>query len=173
MKFGKVAERSYEKIDTEDLERLGTLAEKDRERFFSRNPDLCRLYHGRILCVALCQGAALHFVDGTNGIKDFDVWTFFADLPSRPFPARRPVMNADFGTSKFGRNPGDSGFVGRRVDFLMRGIACRPTADPVEALRGYLTERRTKSARCLSEKAVVMIQPRRLRGLTAWPIADS
>lgn len=73
-----VGERSYEKIESKDLTRLGTLASKDRERFFSRNPDLSRLYRDRVLgvAVALCQGAALHFVDGQNGIKDFDVWTF-------------------------------------------------------------------------------------------------
>ncbi len=79
-------------------------------------------------------------------------------------------MNADFGPSKFGRHSGDDGLAGRRVDFIVRGIDCRPGADPVEVLRGYLTERRSKSARCLSKKAVVMIEPRSLRGQVAWPV---
>src|SRR4029077_16662818 len=92
-----------------------------------------------------------------NGIKDFDVWTFFAHSPSHRFPPRRPVMNADFGPSKFGRHSGDDGLAGRRVDFIVRGIDCRPGADPVEVLRRYLTERRSKSARCLSKKAVVIL----------------
>jgi hypothetical protein len=167
-----IAERSYEEIKGEDLARLGRLGAEDREKFFSRNPKLERLYRDRILCVALCQGAALHFVDEKNGIKDFDVWTFFAHHPSHAFPPRRPVMNADFGPSKFGRHPGDDGLTGRRVDFLVRGIDCRPGADPVEVLRRYLSERRSKSARCLSEKAVVMIEPRRHRGLIVWPVAS-
>ena len=165
-----VAIRSYEKIESRDLARLGRLAGEDRARFFSRNPELARLYRDRVLCMALCQGAALHFVDGQNEIKDFDVWTFFVDRPSRRFPPRRPVMNADFGPSKFGRHPDHGGFAGRVVDLLMRGIDCRPAAVPVEALRLYLTERRTKSAQCLSEKAAVMIEPKRLRGLVVWPI---
>jgi hypothetical protein len=33
-----------------------------------------------------------------------------------------------------------------------------------------LTERRSKSARCLSKKAVVMIEPRSLRGQVVWPV---
>jgi hypothetical protein len=45
-----------------------------------------------LVCVALCQGAALHFVDGENGVKDFDVWTFYAarltTQPSRGAAAR-------------------------------------------------------------------------------------
>ncbi|HHJ81360.1 MAG TPA: hypothetical protein ENJ65_06970, partial [Candidatus Tenderia electrophaga] len=28
------------------------------------------------LAVALCQGGAMHYHDGVNGIKDFDVWFF-------------------------------------------------------------------------------------------------
>ena len=168
-----VGERSYEKIGIKDLARLGVLAAEDRERFFSRNPNLCSLYGRRVLCVALCQGAALHFVNGKNGIKDFDVWTFFVEHPARGFPARRPVMNADFGFSRFGRNPADDGFIGRRVDLLLRGIHCRLGSDPVEALRRYLAESRTKSASCLAEKAVVIIEPNRLRGSVVWPLNDS
>jgi hypothetical protein len=166
------SERSYEKITGVDLARLAKLATEDRQRFFVRNAQLARLYRRRILCTALCQGAALHYVNGKNGIKDFDVWTFFVEHPARGFPARRPVMNADFGFSRFGRNPLDEGFSGRRVDFLMRGIHCRLGSDPVEALRRYLGESRTKSASCLAKKAVVIIEPKRLRGSVVWPLND-
>ena len=27
---------------------------------------------------ARCQGAALHYVNERNGVKDFDVWSFYA-----------------------------------------------------------------------------------------------
>ena len=37
-------------------------------------------------CVALGQGAARHYLDGQTGVKDFDVWTFFAAAPTRPYP---------------------------------------------------------------------------------------
>jgi hypothetical protein len=32
-----------------------------------------RLYADRLFAVALCQGAALHYIDGKNGVKDLDV----------------------------------------------------------------------------------------------------
>jgi hypothetical protein len=34
------------------------------------------------------QGAALHYVNGQNGIKDFDVWSFYAQYDDWPFPPR-------------------------------------------------------------------------------------
>ena len=45
-------------------------------------------YAGRLVCRALCQGAALHYVDAANGVKDFDVWSFYAQRADRPFPYR-------------------------------------------------------------------------------------
>ena len=69
--------RSFAKIETSDLERLALLARQDREEFFSRYPRWQQLYSDRILCVALCQGAAVHYVNEENGVKDFDVWTFY------------------------------------------------------------------------------------------------
>jgi hypothetical protein len=165
-----VAARSYEEITRDDLRRLAKLAAEDRERFFARNPQLARLYRGRVLCTALCQGAALHYVNETNGIKDFDVWTFFIDHPARRFPFRRPVTRADFGASKFGRHPAD--VTGRRVDFLMRGINCGLGSDPVEVIQRYLAASTTKSASCLAKKAVVIIDPTRLRGSVVWSMKN-
>jgi len=102
---GRAATRSYARIEAGDLEHLAALACQDREQFFSRRPRWGTLYADRMICVALCQGAALHFVNGENGVKDFDVWTFFANRPEAPFLSRRPVVHTDFGRSKFGRNP--------------------------------------------------------------------
>ena len=57
--------------------------------FIVRNPHHAGL-RARVLAVALCQGAALHYVDGKNGVKDFDVWTFFANDGASPaYPVRR------------------------------------------------------------------------------------
>jgi len=36
----------------------------------------------------LCQGAALHYVNGKNGVKDFGVWSFYAQHDDWPFPPR-------------------------------------------------------------------------------------
>jgi hypothetical protein len=47
-------------------------------------------------------GAALHYLDARTGIKDFDVWSFYAARSDRPFPYRWRGT-ADYGPSKFGR----------------------------------------------------------------------
>jgi hypothetical protein len=113
-------------------------------------------------------GAALHYADGRNGVKDFDVWTFFAAHPARPCPSRRRKV-LDFGPSKFGRSPGaPARFTGRRVDMLGRSLPEPPDADPIEAIRHYLRARRTPTAKLLGEKAVVLISPQGQRGTVAW-----
>ena len=66
--------RSYEPLTTRDLHRLGELAQIDRCGLVCRKVETGRLYSKRLFAVALCQGGALHFVDGKNGIKDLDVW---------------------------------------------------------------------------------------------------
>jgi hypothetical protein len=44
---------------------LSVIAAEDRESRFARRPRWA-VYRDRILCVALCQGAALHYVDGRS-----------------------------------------------------------------------------------------------------------
>ena len=78
--------RSRRPIDIADLARLAQIAAEDRMDLFARKTELGRLYWNRVLCVLLCQGAALHFIDGKNGVKDFDVWTFYRAHPRRPYP---------------------------------------------------------------------------------------
>jgi hypothetical protein len=166
------AERSFEPITHEDLARLSTLARVDREELFARKSLLGQRYAHRLLCVALCQGAALHYLDGRNGVKDFDVWTFYAEHPDGPFPYRR-IGRRDFGPSKFGRMPNDiRPYAGRRVDLVGRSLPEQPDAHPVEALRRYLQGFRTASAQALASKAVILIDPISLRGVAAWPPGD-
>ena len=163
-------EYSMEKIEQADLDRLASLAERNRKTFFARR-GRWRIYQDRIVGVALCQGAAVHFVDRKSGVKDFDVWTFYATHPAGPFPARM-VSHEDFGESKFGRNPNDSAR-GRRVDLIGRTIDCKVGADPIQSLRMYLSEGRTRSARELARKAVVLIEPKDLRGTVIWPLPQA
>src|SRR5258708_7466644 len=136
--------RSFAKIEQSDLERLALLASEDREEFFARKPLWRRLYSDRVLCVALCQGAALHYADEKHGVKDFDVWTFYTAHPDAAFPCR-PVGRKDFGPSKFGRNRDDAGYAGRRVDLLARSLSLASPVDAVQWIRTYLgAERRCK-----------------------------
>jgi hypothetical protein len=161
--------RSLERIERSDLLRLGALAAQAEAGLFARHPDGAGRYAGRLLCRALCQGAALHYLDGKNGVKDFDVWSFYAALREGPFPYRWRGT-ADFGPSRFGRYPGDPpSYVGRRVDLLGRSLPALPGADPATVLRGYLSAARTASARALAAKAVILIAPVSALGERIWP----
>lgn len=160
--------RSYEPIVKADLERLGQIAADDRADLFKRKPETGRLYRGRLFAVALCQGGALHYLNGKNGIKDFDVWSFFKSNPKRQFPYRR-CAQLDFGDPKFGQSENASSFVGRRVDHIGRAIPDADYSDPVAVLRRYLRAEATESARRLAEKAVILIEPAHLLGTVAWP----
>lgn len=162
-------ERSYEKIRRVDLERLAALADRDREDFFHRNPGTASLYEDRVLCVTLAQGAALHYVDGKTGVKDFDVWSFYRTHPERPFPYRRRGV-VDFGDPRFGLSPDSpSVFTGKRVDLIGRSIDVRRNESPVDAVRRYLHSGRTMSARLLAQKAMIGLGPEELFGMVIWP----
>ena len=70
------SDRSLARIEVADLLRLAALAADAEAELFRRNPRGSGRYAGRLLGRALCQGAALHYVNKTNGVKDFDVWSF-------------------------------------------------------------------------------------------------
>lgn len=159
--------RCFDRISTEDLQRLGNIARVERNVFFDRNPQY-RVLGDKIIAVALCQGAALHYVNSETGIKDFDVWTFYARHPGLTFPHRRKVVARDFGDPKFGKSPDHPEFEGRKVDLLGRSLDVDAGTDPVKALEMYLHERKTQSAKKLAEKAVVLIEPVSLLGLVIW-----
>lgn len=78
MSTAKASSRSFEIITKADLRRLGQIAACDRADLFRRKPDTARLYSDRLFAVALCQGAARHFVDPNSGsgVNDLDVWSF-------------------------------------------------------------------------------------------------
>lgn len=69
--------RSFARIERADLKRLLAIAQADLQSFFDRRPDWARQYERRLLAIALCQGAALHVLNGRRGVHDFDVWSFF------------------------------------------------------------------------------------------------
>lgn len=187
----KKTKRSYAEVTAEHLDRLSVIAGEDHE-FFTR-PDGRPEFAGRRVAVVLAQGGASHFLDGQGGVKDFDVWTFYAALPGVAFPAKRN-RHVDFGPSEFGRQRYDFAaaknlaelgrfrrwdqFRGRRVDLLMRDLPVQPDATSrqvVQALRDWLkagaasAARRPPSSYYLAQKAVVMIDPKRRRGEVVWP----
>lgn len=164
-----MAERSFESITRRDLKKLANLAFEDLLEFLQSHPQW-KTYRSRILCVALCQGAAMHHLDQKTGVKDFDVWILFRSANNlKPFPYRR-VGHADFGRSRFGRREADKGYLGRRVDIIGRSIITRRHS-PLLAIQDYLGGGKTKSARLLAKQAAIIIYPWSLLGTVAWPIS--
>jgi hypothetical protein len=164
--------RSYKRITPSDLKHFALIAKLDREEFFNRYPRWSALYSNRLLCVALCQGAAQHFVDGENGVKDFDVWSFFREKPGHPPLPYRRVGHRVFGQPGLPASTVKSDFNGRRVDLLFRSIPYTFDRDPEASLHQYLTQGRTKTARCLAGQAVVIIEPPNFRGRVVWQAPD-
>jgi hypothetical protein len=100
-------------------------------------------------------------------VKDFDVWFFFPkkklELPYR----RRGV--ADFGESKFGRHPKFKKYTGRTVDVLMRSDTSFNNVSASKGIARYLSNPGTKTAKLLSQKAVVGLYPKSVFGKVLWP----
>ncbi len=161
--------RSYKNIETSDLEQLLTIAESDIADFFRRRRDWAELYQERLLGFALCQGAANHYIGRGDGVQDFDVFAFFAENSAKPWYAKRHVTK-DFGDGKFGQSLSCPTFVGRRVDLLSRSVPALPRSDLRPAIRNWLESGSSKSAKLLSQKAVVLLCPRESLGEVVWPV---
>ncbi|HTT40597.1 MAG TPA: hypothetical protein VMH32_23315 [Burkholderiales bacterium] len=163
------ATRSYARITRADLRRLARIAQLDREDYFSRHSEWAILYRRRVLCTALCDDAALHFLNGRTGVHAFSVWSFYAEHPEAAFPYYR-IGRQGFGKPKFGPDPeAPDTYVGRRVELHARSIDAKPGSDPVAALQAYLKGGASHSARELAHKAVVMIDPAPYLALEVWP----
>ena len=163
------SDRSYARITRADMKRLKRLADEDREDFFGRHPEWALLYRRRMLGMGLCGSAALHYLNGVTGVREFEVWTFYAEHAEAPFPFQR-IAHTDFGESKFGRaQDAPDSYAGRRVTLHARSIDARPVDDTLEAIQRYLKAGATPTARELAAKAVVMLDPEELLGVEAWP----
>lgn len=172
MPVGRPSERSYEPFTDEHLDRLVKIALDDQAAMFDRSPHL-NVYRDRLLLIALCQGGGLHYLDGKNGVKDIDVYRFYAAHPTvRMHPLRH--TQADFGESEFGYHPSDfkvrkRRFVGRAVDLLVRAIPVGPDADPIEAVEDWLERSKNETPQLLKKKAVIGLYPDRYRAEVVWP----
>ncbi len=159
-----------------ETDHLVEIALEDQEGLFERYPHLA-IYRKRLKLIALCQGGALHFLDckrglkQTNGVKDLDVYSFYAEHPTIPWPYRRHGVK-DFGESEFGYHPiRRAGFVGRHVDLMGRAMAIRLHAEPIEviqAVRRWLATSSNPTPRHLRKKAVVGLYPAPFRREIIW-----
>ncbi|MGH3086050.1 MAG: hypothetical protein ACRDSJ_01875 [Rubrobacteraceae bacterium] len=78
--------------------------------------------------------------------------------------------DAPFPWRQFGRSPDKQDFVVRHVDLLGRSLETGGKTDPDAILRKYLSEGRSETARRLSEKAVVLLEPTDQLGAVVWPV---
>jgi hypothetical protein len=122
---------------------------------------------GKLLCLVLCQGAALHYLDGKNGVKDFDVWAFFKRTGRQQFPYRRRGV-VDFDSPKFGQTSSHPEFVGRSVDVLGRSIPVRAGESPPDSVLRYINSRATGTPYHLAQKAGILLFPERYFGQILW-----
>jgi len=169
----QVKERSYKAITVKNLKVLKELALRERIEFFNRNPRYRKPYWDSLIAIALCQGAALHFVDGRTGVKDFDVWWFYIRNHEVTY-SYRALKSVDSKLDEFGVHPNDveKGYTGRRVHLMGRtvdtDIVKRCNRDPRECIVKYLEGERTKTARELANKAVVGLWPESILGEVIW-----
>jgi hypothetical protein len=196
------SERSQARLTAAHLRRLGELADAQHLQFTrtAARGGNSFAWAKRRVAVVLAQGAARHYLHprAGYGVKDLDVWTFYARRPDRPLRAGRYEVHADFGASALGRNlylPPLNGkqrrwdeYAGRRVDFLVRDLEVRPGAGPdavVAALRDWLAAgaaqpcrhlngSNNSSAHWLAHKAMVWVgttETRDRAGLAVWEAA--
>lgn len=157
------------------LERLKDLALVRDAEVRRKRPDWC----SDRIAICLGQGAARHRVHGDRGVKDLDVWIFYALGPgqgSDGFPFNRANAHVDFGPSSHGvqswsdeeqsdpkfarRIRAWAHFAGRRVDIMARGIANE--SSPRDALVAWIhagSLRPGSSGWHLSRAPVVAIDP--------------
>jgi hypothetical protein len=190
--------RSKVALTSAHLKRLGQIADADYDHF--TRPEGRPEYAGRRVLVVLAQGAAQHYVDcltsakRPNGIKDLDVWSFYAAIPGTKFPAHKRKRVEDFGASDLGRIRYDykgadtqarlarwkrwEGYQGRVVDLMVRPLPVDPGGrygEAVSALRDWLhagtkqAPEQRQSNGWLALRPVVVILPSRCRGKVVWP----
>ncbi len=181
------SERSLAPIEREHLDRLAALADIQHAQFV-REGARAHSWENRRVAVVLAQGGALHYLDGVTGVKDFDIWTFYAAIPGMPLRCGRYETHADFGPSVHGRQQYPTDFKhpqkatwlsyqGRRVDFMVRDlpVAVGATTDETtHALRVWLANgandrsSRKSSSWHLSCKAMIWVAPAE-PGAPIWP----
>lgn len=172
-KILQIEERSYKRITIEDLKKLEDLALKERTEFFDRHPRYRKAYENSLIAIALCQGAASHFVDGKTGVKDFDIWYFYIQNSDVTYPYRA-LKSVDSNLSEFGVHPDDveKRYRGRRGHLMGRtidiSIVKRNNGDAMNCIIEYLEAGRTTTARELAKKSVVGLWPDAILGRVIW-----
>ncbi|WP_304511738.1 hypothetical protein [Desulfobacula sp.] len=162
-------ERSLKAITINDLKELyaGSVSRLHEYFISGQGKKWTKLYNiKKPLTVALCQGAAMHFHDKVNGVKDFDVW-FFYPFNETHLPYRT-IWNWDYKNPKFGKHPSIPGYSGRKVDVIVRSIKHYSKQEPINTIHYFLQNENTATSKSLSKKAVVLLSPSSMLGKVVW-----
>lgn len=159
--------RSFKKIGQADLAHLAARAKECLDDMLARNETGKFYSSNNALMACLCQGAARHFLHGDRGIHDWDVVFFFRTNPRWKFPPRW-IGLADFGPSKFGINPTEPQYYGRRIDVMGRDIPTSDKQSARESVVAYLQAGRAKSARCWPKNPMIALGPGDMLGNVIW-----
>lgn len=159
--------RVYLPVRKRHLRFLVQVTKIELEAFFRRNPRQVSRYRNRFLAAALCQGAALHYLNRKNGVKDFDIHLFYVQHPKHKQMSRavKPLIMEvpDFGI--------------REIDFIRTVVPERFAQGADHSVSGvlqrFLQRRPTSNARFLTEKAVIGLIPEHLFARVVWPIHDN
>lgn len=185
-------ERSQARLTKAHLVKLGALGDEQHLQYTrsAAQGGNHSAWRNRRVAVVLAQGAARHFLRprAGYGVKDLDVWTFYAARPSHSLRPGRYETHTDFGPSILGRNlyePPVTGerriwdaYLGRRVDFMVRELSVPAAADVevvIGALRVWLISGawqtcrhrsggKNSSAHHLAHKAMVWVGTQQTRG---------
>ena len=168
----KKTNRSYKKITKDDLLRLRKIAIDYQKELCKKRVKYKSLER---LCICLCQGAGKHYIDGTTGVRDFDVYTFYKKNGVN-YPYRNVVIR-DFQDNKFGTTDGYSekvqnklkDFTGRKVDIMGRQISVNKNETFKASVERYLSTEPTETAHFLAKKGVVVLDPLDNLGDILWP----
>ncbi len=149
--------RTYPKLTCDDLKNIRDFVlSVELPRFLSMKEEKYSVYRDKLIAIALCQGAALHFIDKKNGVKDIDVWFFFEEDEKVKIPHRNNMLKSyciecpNFGV--------------KRIDCLKKMISLTiigmaGSKDPLQVLRTYLKHAGTQTAYFLSQKPCIILYP--------------
>jgi hypothetical protein len=149
-----------------ELQSLATLAGEEESNFFDRNPHLIEVYRERLIVVALCQGAALQYLQRGKGVNDFDIHFFYLQNPAKPRLSRSVKrISATVGS-----------FPNASVDFIRTVLPSARQApgreNSIELLQTFLRNPPTGNALHLSKKGVIGLLPDKLFGMVIWEPAS-
>lgn len=159
----KSLERTYDKITESDLKEMKQCGLDELERFLILvGNGKYSIYKDRLIAICLCQGAALHFIDGKNGIKDIDIWMFFREDAEIKIPAIRNCMKSKYlNFQRIGE---------KKVDFLKKMIPSKHwDKSEIITIQHYLSNNNNSTPNFLKHKPVVVLYPDEYFGKTIWP----